>query len=523
VVAVASRRESAMRSRIWIGILLLASLGAGARLPDLDAPLLEGAAGKQTHTAMVARNLYLGRSTWLRPMVDDVGRPGYFVKELPLVPAAIAALYAVAGRIDERLARSVGVIAWLAATPAIVGALLPSLGTRAALVAGLWFVLSPMGIVYSRAVMTDAAAVAVSLAVFIALIAWRRRPALPRALATSLLLTIAFLLKPHALFWLAPAAAVLALMRGDDGSRPSGTTIATLAATSVAGLAAGTLWYLHAAAIHREYPIPGAMVAEGWIDPALLLRADTYRELARQIVFVVFTPVGAAMALFGCLRGKRFSLVERALLAWGAGTVLQSLVLATRLFDDLARGTEYYQLALVPVASLLVARGVEEAWRWAEARSPRLAFVSTAALLLLLVAGALVETRAATRIPRRYASLIADCAAVRERTRPDEEILVLADRGGTVLYYCDRRGRTFRLPDRSATVHVAGSSEIARRDEIAAVLATASYVYLPFPRDVMRDAPDLVEKLDAHWKRVPLGGSGSLLFARDSEANGFRR
>ena len=78
------------------GLAAVLALGLAVRLPTLDAPLLEGAAGKQAHTEMVARNLLRGRSTLVRPIIDDIGKPGYFVKEMPAFAAIAAAASAVA-------------------------------------------------------------------------------------------------------------------------------------------------------------------------------------------------------------------------------------------------------------------------------------------------------------------------------------------------------------------------------------------------------------------------------------------
>ena len=47
--------------------------------------------------------------------------------------------------------------------------------------------------------------------------------------------------------------------------------------------------------------------------------------------------------------------------------IAQSLAFDTRLFDEAARGTEYYQLSMVPVATLLIGRGTVAATRWRSA------------------------------------------------------------------------------------------------------------------------------------------------------------
>ena len=71
-MAEASRVRRPLRAILTI----LVVLGAALHVILADRLLLEGAAGKQTHTAMIARNLYRGRASLLRPTVDDMGKPG---------------------------------------------------------------------------------------------------------------------------------------------------------------------------------------------------------------------------------------------------------------------------------------------------------------------------------------------------------------------------------------------------------------------------------------------------------------
>src|SRR5690606_38524505 len=121
-----------------------------------------------------------------------------------------------------------------------------------------------------------------------------------------------------------------------------------------------------------------------------------YAEIARQTVEMVLTPLGAAVALAGVLLVRRpWTLIERALLAWGAGVLVQCLVFATRMFDERARGTEYYQLALVPVAAWLIARGFGAVVQRLASASAALRASVVAVLLVALAAGSFVITRRA--------------------------------------------------------------------------------------------------------------------------------
>lgn len=516
--------------RLLAPILLLGLL---VRYPGgLSAPLLEGAAGKQTHTAMVARNLARGRSSWLRPMVDDVGTPGYFVKELPLVPGLAAALARTTGAPIDAIGRAIGIASWLAGAlllTAIVHRDGPPL--RAALAAA-WFVLAPAAIAYSRAFMTDPSMVAASLAALLLARRWREHPSRGRAVATGAATALALLLKPHAILWLAPALAVAitaddagvdagvdgATRAGDDPTRRSR---AALFASLAAGAALAAAWYAHAAAIHRAYPVPGAMVASGWVDPSLWARPALWARIARQLVEIVFTPAGLALACVALAPGReRFGPSERALLAWGAGVVVQSALLGTRMFDDAARGTEYYQLPAVATAALLVARGAERIAAFA--RGPRavgaerIGAAIAAALVLAAGLSGFPATRAIETPPSAYADLPARCARVRELVRPDEALLVVADRPGIVHWECDRRGTTFT----PATAMGAASAETrvaAAPDALWRTLESVDRVFLPFPEIV---PASMREWLDREWRRVP--DETVVLYAKRPPGAGLR-
>lgn len=494
------------------GLAILLVVGAFSGWVRLGQPLLEGAAGKQTHTAMVARNLHRDRATFTRPRVDDVGRPGYFIKELPVLAGGAALAYDLSGEIDERWLRFLATVAWLLALPTFAGLLRSALGSRAALVGGLWLVASPMAATYVPSAMTDSLAVAASIGALAAVVGWRREPGTARALLCALLVAAAALLKPHTAFWLGPAATWLVL-RGENHPPPAPrAAVAILATLTGLGLAAASGWYLHAASVHQAYPVPGATVAEGWTDPALLATPGLYIEIGRQAVMMVFTPIGVGLALLGLFRGSHLGPVERAFLLWGAGVLVQCLIFAPRMFDELSRGTEYYQLALVPTAAILIARGVEalSAWPVGGRRGATVA----AAVLGLLVVGAVREASLAARIPDEYENLLSDCEKVRAATASSDRFVVFADRGGTVLYYCDRSGIVFSPAGEEADGTVPDNAEVAPID-VSRALNEANYVYFPFPPTNANEV-GLRSQLAEAWPEVPLPGSNARLFANPS-------
>jgi 4-amino-4-deoxy-L-arabinose transferase-like glycosyltransferase len=468
---------------------------------------------------MIARNLYRGRSTLLRPVVDDLGSPGYFVKEIPLVPAATALIYTATGHVDESRGRLVSVLAWLCGVPLALALLRRSGSEAEALVVGGWWIGAPLAFVYARAFMSDAAMVSASVAFLLALVRWREAPAGGRPAMTAALLALALLLKPHAIFWLAPASLVVLASRADGAARPARRALAILI---VAVACAGTLaaaWYLHAASVHRVFPAAGTTRLDGWFDAPSLLSPALYGELLRQLLWMIFTPVGVLLAVLGTFsRRLGWRAVERALLAWGAGVLVQCLVFDTRLFDDYARGTEYYQLAMVPVAGMLIGRGIRAVHDALPESRRALRAPLLAIILVLLMAGAVLEIRDALALPERYQRILSDCALVRTLTQPRDEIFVLADRGGTILYYCDRRGSTF-VPARAVQKVFARADNVAGAKQLADALDRASYVYIPFP-ELLGAGSSWLAMFERDWARVATPGTEARLYRRGPASSG---
>ena len=95
-------------------------------------------------------------------------------------------------------------------------------------------------------------------------------------------------------------------------------------------------------------------------------------------------------------------------------------------------------------------------------------------------------------------------------------MVVLADRGGTVLYYCDRRGRTFSLAGAvSATIAETGAK--ASPIDLSRAFSGAGFLYVPFP-ELITGRETFVDTLGRNWTPVELPGSDALLFERSRGA-----
>ena len=91
-----------MRPWLWVVV----ALGLAVRLVQIDEPLIDKQAWRQTDTAAVARNYYEEGSDLFWPRVDWRGAtPGYVEMNFPLYPYLVAGLYTVAGGVYEWLGR----------------------------------------------------------------------------------------------------------------------------------------------------------------------------------------------------------------------------------------------------------------------------------------------------------------------------------------------------------------------------------------------------------------------------------
>ena len=495
----------------WRLVFLAALLVCGlwVQQPQLEAPLLEGAAGKQTHTAMIARNLQTGKAVFTRPVIDDIGEPGYFIKEIPLVPQLAAWTSDATSLSIDTSGRLLGLMAWLIASTVFYWGLSLSLPSDKALLATFWTIFAPLAFAYAPAFQNDTTAVLLSLGSWLALVYWRRRVDSAKTLFAAALMAaglsaLALLLKPHVVFWLAPAAVVL-VFGGRD--RPAARQWVPLAISGTLGGALASLWYLHAAEIHQTFPTPGATVTEGWVDFTLLGAPYFWKELARQLGLMVFTPIGLGLTFLGLTRRSPRNLAEWSLLAWGAGVLLQDLVFATRFSDQLSHGTEYYNLALVPVAGLMISDGILQI----RDRAGRLGPFAVAAAMVALATSSPFLAREARTPPAAYGALLEDCNRVRELSDPGDPFLVFADRAGTILYYCQRRGTTFALGNPDPT-RGPPKGPLVSRSQMDQAARAAEFAYFPFP-DQVQD-PAFLASFASQWQELDMGPSPARLYRR---------
>ncbi len=426
-----------MRPRPHLVILAMLVVAAIAlRLPGLGNPPQDAHHVRQSDTASIARIMARDGVDLLHPRIGWAGpSAGTVESELPLYNALVALGFPDEGpvtRAGYAVARSISVLAWLVGGIALWLLLRRRFEGSAAPYLAL-YAFGPLAVVFSRTIQPDA------LSVCLLLLALERADAAGGAtgrgravgaLLAGLLLGVAISVKATIAFF-APVVLLLLVTRAGG----VGPALASGAGLLAAGLPAA--WYWHA---HQHLGVDGAsfgIVGAGagkWGGPAIWLDPLTWRGIGGTFVMHTATPLGCAFLVLGLRRVRH----EPELRPWVAGLGAAGLcaVIATR-------GVwlhNYYQLAWVPFASVVVGAGVVEGLRlWRVGGNARRAALVAGVLVLggptLLAGKAMIENG------RRIDPRIRTIAWTINALVPEDAAVVVVDvHPQSILYAADRTG-----------------------------------------------------------------------------------
>ena len=341
----------------WLWALL--GLGLGLRLLDIDEPLIDQQAWRQTDTAAHARNYYQEGYTLLYPRVDWRGQtPGFVETNFPFFPFMVACLYGVFGGANEWLGRLLAAVFNVAA-----GGLLYALARRfyiepwSARLSVLFYLIFPLNLFFGRAFMPEAAMLFFSIAALLTLDRWFESGTRLDGLWAIASAALCFLIKIPTLYMGFPLVA-LAWGRWGWGflRRPA------LWAYLILSLLPAFIWYEHAYGLFQQTGLTFGIFQTSGYDKwnhVLLLQPDFYWNLIKRFGHSIFTPLGLLLVLWGLGRGIRaaFRDKERVLYIWFAALILYVL-----LVPEGNRKLHYYQLPFVPVAALFAAKALNGIW-----------------------------------------------------------------------------------------------------------------------------------------------------------------
>jgi len=424
------------RWRAALGWTLLIAVGLGLRLVGVGQPPLDSHHIRQSDTASVARIMCRERLDPLHPRIHWAGpEAGTVESELPLYALITALGWRAGGGCDGFFWPRLLSTLWWA-----LGGLALALWLRRRSDAPAWpflllYAFSPLAIVFSRNIQPDSMGVCLMLWAMLAAEhagAARRRPvALATAMGSGLLLGLAIAATGKAVFW-TPLPLALMFLRTDRLRWP----LVILALACAAALPSVWFWHanVHLGAEGATFGLWGTS-SHKWGQPAVWLDLGTWRYIVGTLLSHTLTPLGVAL----CAGGVVLLRAQPGLwpFAAGLGLGLGSIVAVTEGY----RLHDYYQLSLVPFASVLAGAALVDGWRTL-AEGPQSWRVRASACLALLVLALSVMlgasfVRRSLELDRRVATTAAQAGA---HVGPGAAVVVVDRHPQTVLFAMDRRG-----------------------------------------------------------------------------------
>jgi len=447
------------------------------RLYRLDNPVADWHSWRQADTAAVARNFVKTRFNLLYPQSDSLlplnpkqlpNPDRLFINEFPFYNAIVALLYQQFG-IREALARLVSI------TFASLGAVFLYLLTRqlfdqkTALVTSFFYAFNPYNVYYGRVIMPDPTFVSLSIISLYLFINWLKSQKWSQAILLSLTFSLAMLVKPYAAFMIFPMA-YWTLLKKDKAifRQPQAYVIALLSFIPF------LLWRYH-------YQLhPQANFDTNWLFNQTNIRFTG--AFFRWLIFdrlnrLILATGGFVLFIIGILKSyqnKKGGLVF---------TWLLSLLLYMTIFAMGNVTHDYYQLPLMPVASILVSLGF---WFIINlSKKPLVKTLNTLIALSLLVlsfAFGWYEVRGFFNINRPEIVLAGQ--AVDQLTPPDALVIAPYQADPAFLYQTNRYGWPLGVDIEDKISQGATHYISVNHDDVAQWLANQC--------PVLQDTPDYI-------------------------------
>ncbi len=430
------------RDFLWMTLLVLIfAVGLGLRLYHLSDPPLDFHPTRQLHSALIARGMYYdGRSdvpAWQRDAAVAQWRAEGVIE--PQVFERLAAwTYNFAGAVDLAIPRLYSIFFWMAGAVFLAWLAADWIGWVGALVAALFFLVWPYGVIASRAFQPDPLMVALVVVALWCASRWQRRRTWGWAIAAGLSAGFAIYIKSTAVFFLAPALIVLSVtlilekeLFTPENKKQNRSAVSVMKSLFIHP----QVWAVALLAVlpYALYLIDGLWIRGGlagqfaqrffpqmWLDPAFYLR--WIGNLGRAVPFEM-----ALVALLGVLLLPRPE-HRWTLLALWAGYFLMGMTLPHHISTH-----DYYHLPLFPVVALGLGAVGETLLH--NLPSPR--WLARSALAAALLAALVMEGYSArTALKRSDAAAQAQMwAAIGHDLGPSASVVALVPDYGAALEY----------------------------------------------------------------------------------------
>jgi 4-amino-4-deoxy-L-arabinose transferase-like glycosyltransferase len=413
---------------------------------------------------MVARNLERG-SGLFHPQIDTAPYPNLFLVEPPIYAAVVVGVRRATGMALalEPAGRLVSALATTLAAWGLHGLVRRREGRAAALIATVAFATFPLTVRYGRAFQPDALMLGTLVA---GLRFWdesQARGKIAWLIPAAVLVALGLALKIVSVYLLVPLVSLIP--RSERRWKVMLALGLTLPALG---------WYLYAVLLLGVGRGSLAAADNAWLwlralVPGALWRSATLGLTGRYLAIRAFTPLGAALAVWGLWR-----LRDRFWRVWGLAAAGALAVLAGKMHH------EYYWLALTPVAAAGVGRALADV----ATRRP----LRAVGLGCLLIGLSLFQCRSTWGTPLEWSMLPEAARAVRSVVPPGA-LLVAPE---ALLYSADRRGCRLEWTP-SAARRAAGEwgADVALGDPLALVefYRVRGARFVAVPKGTAREAP----------------------------------
>ncbi len=336
--------------RVRFVFLFLFLLGASIRAVDVWHPV-DRPSWRECDIASIARNYYRESMNLFYPRIDWRGEgPGYAEMEFPIYPWLIALLYRLWGyhEVGGRLLAYLFSLATIVIFFKLARYLLPLTG---AIIASLFFVLSPLAITISTALQSEGLMFLTYLLAVYAFIRWLDESSW-RDYGIALVATALSILAKATAAHIGLLFAILVLRQIGIGAFRQ----IRIWFFALASLLPGILWYAHA---HRLWLAYGNSLGVSneyhWAGWDLFTNPNFIVNIGRSEALYVWMPAGVIVAVLGVWL-KRYE-TERAVscsLLWLAAILVYYLIIARTSGDDWA---VYYHIVSLPPVALLIGVG----------------------------------------------------------------------------------------------------------------------------------------------------------------------
>ena len=419
---------------VYIRLVVIAALSLGfmARAATIHSPLFDFHSWRQADTATISRNFVRENFNPLYPQIDARGAlaNGYVETGFEIHAFAVAALAKVVG-FSPQLGRLLNAALFPFAALLLFRFVRTRYGTDVALVAMCVYALGlPLSLYMDRAFMNEAILTLLSIVClrsaqqYCAGAGVGHLAALVLAAATIAIVKPTYLLvyaPVFGLFWERFGAAALARWE--------------LWLSAVVSAACGVLWFWHAHALAQATGLSFGL-SDKLINTDILMSAEYWIKIVRRLFADILGPVGFVAAIAGLI----FALQRRKI-----AELLGFLAFDAYLFIVVGGNFHhnYYQLPIVPVATVLIALAiVETASRVAHRRGWRRDQMVTwcAGIVWLAIMGAFARSVSAHNWYELDAARVTLCEDVRPHLYATDRVVFVNDRSPDVLFCLDRKG-----------------------------------------------------------------------------------